>query len=112
MMSSTEKQSISITYREHYITYLSQHDIINHHTSRHQPILIPCQGCNLHTPYHRDLRPKSLQLYLHLTKFSVHKKSYSPKIDTKHVPKNVFFPLTTYLPFGRAYNIYLHLTAL
>jgi hypothetical protein len=47
---------LSITYSAHYVVHLHQTETANNTTPRKRTaILKPCNGCNLHMPYYRDL---------------------------------------------------------
>lgn len=91
-----EPNCISTTYRETFVPYTCQEDIRKQYTPRHQiPILRPCEGCSLHTPYHRDLRPKCVMVTSthSLQKFSIHGKKFHPKTNIANLPKFSVFPV-------------------
>ncbi|RIA87456.1 hypothetical protein C1645_827729, partial [Glomus cerebriforme] len=70
--------SFSLTYLEHWIhnppTNFSRFGT----PKKYPPILTPCPGCTLHTPYHRDLRPKCVIMIptLHLHRINIQSKDY------------------------------------
>ncbi|CAB4430106.1 unnamed protein product [Rhizophagus irregularis] len=85
----------SITYREHYIPHIDTDESLSTLTPRrHTPILRPCKGCRLHSPYYR---PKCVVMTCteQLTKFSIHTKQYKPKVNMKPL-KIVYSPLLVY----------------
>jgi ribonuclease HI len=103
--------SISISYIEHYIPHIHPNEITNNLTPRKRTaILQPCKGCSLHTPYHRDLRPKCVimsrttSLYL----FKIHNNKYIPPHHLTFPRKHKFvFPTVPLLTLTtKAYNLF------
>jgi hypothetical protein len=103
--------SISISYIEHYIPYVHQSESSTNITPKKRTaILQPCRGCNLHTPYHRDLRPncvimnRTTSLYL----FKIHNNRYIPPQRLTFPRKHKFvFPTTPLLTLTtKAYNLF------
>jgi ribonuclease HI len=107
--------SISITQIEHYIPYAHPNEITSNLTPRKRTAILQlCKGCNLHTPYHHDLRPKCVVMNHTSTlhKFKVHNKNYTPpqrlSIPRKH---KLIFPTTPLLTLTtKAYNIFQNAT--
>jgi ribonuclease HI len=102
---------ISISYIEHYIPYTHPNKISTNLTPKKRTaILQPCRGCNLHTSYHRDLRPRCViinhttSLYL----FKIHNNKYTPPQCLSFPRKHKFiFPTTPLLTLTtKAYNIF------
>jgi ribonuclease HI len=103
--------SISISYIEYYIPYIHQSECSSNITPKKRTaILQPCRGCNLHTPYHRDLRPKCVilnrttSLYL----FKIHNNKYAPPQCLSFPRKHKFvFPTTSLLTLTtKAFNLF------
>jgi hypothetical protein len=106
--------SISVTYSTHYIPYLNPNETALNNTPRKRtPILQPCQGCYLHTPYHRDVRPKcviiTITSFLH--KFKIHKPTYKPPMALPQRFKHLRFPTLSLITLStQAYNLFRHRT--
>jgi hypothetical protein len=107
--------SISITHIEHYIPYTHPNETTYNLTPRKcMAILQPCKGCNLHTPYYRDLRPNCVVMNHSsaLHKFKVHNKNYTPpqrlSISRKH--KLIFLTTSLLTLTTKAYNIFQNVT--
>jgi ribonuclease HI len=109
--------SISISYIEHYIPYIHPNEVSTNLTPKKRTaILQPCRGCNLHIPYHRDLRPRCVimnrttSLYV----FKIHNNKYTPSQRLSFPRKHKFiFPTIPLLTLTtKAYNMfhndYLH----
>jgi hypothetical protein len=104
--------SISILYIEHYIPYSHPNKLSTNLTpKKHTAILQPCRGCNLHTPYYRDLRPRCVIMNCTsslLYSFKIHNSKYTPPKRLSFPRKHKFiFPTTPLLTLTtKAYNIF------
>jgi ribonuclease HI len=103
--------SISISYIEHYIPHIHPNEITTNLTPRKRTAILQlCRGCSLHTPYHRDLRPKCVimsrttSLYL----FKIHNNKYTPPQRLTFPRKHKFiFPTVPLLTLTtKAYNLF------
>jgi hypothetical protein len=69
--------SLSITYSTHYVPHIHHTENNNNFTpQKRTAILQPCEGCNLYTPYYRNLRPKCVIMN---TTHSLHTFKIFPK---------------------------------
>lgn len=81
--------SVSLAYRTHYIPNLTADTRPELTPKKRQPALQPCPGCDKHTPYYRDLRPRCVLVSQTkaLIKLHVHSSSYIPSFLTNSKKK-------------------------
>ncbi|RIA85066.1 hypothetical protein C1645_831357 [Glomus cerebriforme] len=101
----------SISYIEHWIHNPPESFSQFGTPKKYPPILTPCPGCSLHTPYHRDIRPKCIFMAptLHLHRIKTNHQDYI-RSNFPSIPYKKFVILTQPIHHLKVliYNIYIH----